>query len=73
MDNGGRRWAPKNDLADEKTFVGKDASMGMDNGYGECGPEKMMRLRRRWAGEKMCPHRESRARERMWLGGKDGP
>jgi len=48
-------------------------SMGMDNGYGECGPEKMMGLRRRWAREKMCPHRENRARERMWAGGKDGP
>jgi len=33
----------------------------------------MMGLRRRWAGEKMCPCRENRARKRMWPGGKDGP
>jgi hypothetical protein len=70
----GKRWAPKNHGAQKKTFLRKDVSMGMGNGQGECGLEKMMGLRRRCAREKMCPWgEENRAKERMWPEGKDRP
>jgi hypothetical protein len=46
----------------EKMFLEENMSRGKD-----------VSPWRKWVGEKMCPHEEDKAKEKMWPKGENGP